>query len=452
MFFAFWRAQRTMPCLALWSGGVTLLGIGTLLITLRDAIPDLVSIVIANTLNVAGAIVVWNGIRLFNARQLQWMAALVAVPLLALSLAYWTYFENELATRIIIVSGTLAIISLVCAYELLRPVPRPLPRMTMVAGAPLVLNGIALAARAVVASMHAPTPSLMTAGAAALFVVPFVGDILTSFGLVMMTAERYIQQRCELEAQLFQSQKMEALGTLAGGVAHDLNNMLVPILVLAKTTAVRLPDGSRERRNLNTILQAGESARDLVSQILAFSRKEAPTLRRFDLAEVVRESLMLLRASLPSTIKIDERIGAVPLLLGDRSKLHQVIANLVTNAAQAIGDRHGTIIVELAAAPGERLPHAPQRAPSSALRLTVSDTGCGMDPRTAARMFDPFFTTKPAGAGTGLGLSVVHGIIDQHGGRIVVDSKVGRGTRFDIYLPADTSVPDGAYRDAVSAA
>jgi signal transduction histidine kinase len=232
---------------------------------------------------------------------------------------------------------------------------------------------------------------------------------------------------------------MEALGTLAGGIAHDLNNVLVPILALSKMTANRLPDGTRERNNLNTILQASERASDLVRQILAFSRKEAPTLQSIDIAQLVRDSLKLLRASVPSTIKIEEKIDAVSPIWGDLGKLHQVITNLVINAAQAIGDRNGTIIVEVAAAAGQRLPHELRPAMRSALRLTVRDTGCGMDQATVARIFDPFFTTKAAGVGTGLGLSVVHGIIEQHGGRISVESKIGLGTRFDLYLPADAA-------------
>lgn len=438
MFFAFWRAHRAMSCLALWAGGATLLGAGTLLVSLRDAIPDFISIIIAYGLSISGAIIVWNGIRVFNGRQPQWTLLVVALPLLTPFLAYWTFVDNELTIRIVIVAGTVAVTSFMCADELLRRGPRPLPPMAMLAGAPLVLDGIVLAGRALSAVLHPPTSGALEAGGSML-VVPLVGRILTSFGFVVMTAERYIEQRRELESHLFQSQKMEALGTLAGGIAHDLNNTLVPILALAKVTANRLPDGSRERNNLNTILQASERASDLVRQILAFSRKEAATLKSIDIAQLVRDSLKLLRASVPPTIKIEERIAAVSPLRGDIGKLHQVITNLVINAVQAIGNRHGVIIVEVAAASGELLPRELRRAAASALRLTVHDNGCGMDQTTAARMFDPFFTTKAAGAGTGLGLSVVHGIIEQHAGHIVVESKLGRGTRFDIYLPADAA-------------
>ena len=440
MLFAFWRVHRSMSWLGFWAVGDALLGVGTFSITLRDAIPDTLSIVAANIANAAGAIVIWNGIRVFNGRRPRWKAPLAALPLFVLALAYLTYVENNLAIRVSLVTGTLAVATSLCAYELFRFAPRPLPRMAFVAGVPLVLDTTALIARAILALTLAPASNLMTAGGSVSLLVPLIGRIMTSFGFVVMTAERYVEQRRELEAQLFQSQKMEALGTLAGGVAHDLNNMLVPILALAKITALRVPEGSRERDNLTTILKASERARDLVSQVLAFSRKQDPMLRPVDLAAVARESLKLLRASLPATISIEDSIAAVPPLLGDPGKLQQVIANLVANAAHAIGDRYGTIALEVAETPGAGSAAWPPRgAAAPALRLTVRDDGCGMDPATAARIFDPFFTTKPAGAGTGLGLSVVHGIIDQHGGRIAVESAVGRGTRFDIYLPADPS-------------
>jgi PAS domain S-box-containing protein len=228
----------------------------------------------------------------------------------------------------------------------------------------------------------------------------------------------------EMERQLLHAQKLEALGTLAGGVAHDLNNTLVPILALTKVTANRLPADSRERRNLLTVMEACERARSLVQRILAFSRKQTSEKHAFDLAATVREALRMLRASLPATVQIVERIADVPSFFGDGSQLHQVMVNLVTNAAQAIDTSMGTITIELRRLNGD-----------GGVHLAVSDTGCGMDDATAARIFEPFFTTKEAGRGTGLGLSLVHGIVSSHGGRIEVSSRVGQGTTFDIYLP-----------------
>jgi PAS domain S-box-containing protein len=245
----------------------------------------------------------------------------------------------------------------------------------------------------------------------------------------LRTAER--RQR----EQLQHSQKLEALGTLAGGVAHDLNNTLVPILALTKIVARRLPEGSRERTSLDTVVQASERARDLVKQILAFSRKEAPTRKSFDLGALVGEALRLLRASVPSTIAIAENIAAAPPLLGDPGQLHQVVTNLVTNAAHAIADKIGTITVEVATAPGEKITEVTKQACGTAIRLSISDTGSGMDEATLARIFEAFFTTKGVGEGTGLGLSMVQGIVGQHGGCIKVASRKGEGTRFDLYLP-----------------
>ncbi|HEX6840648.1 MAG TPA: ATP-binding protein [Stellaceae bacterium] len=436
MFFAFGRAHRAMPCLRLWGLGVTLLGTGTLLIALHGAVPDVFSPVLANTLSMAGTLIVWNGIRVFNGRPPRWALLWAGPALLALALFYWTYVDDNLAVRMPLVTGLLAMCSLLCSNELLRRGPRPLPPMAMVAAAPLMLDAIMMAAKSVSTMLHPPSSDMMMA-AGSLALVPLIGRMLTSFCLIVLTAERYIQQRSELEAQLFASQKMEALGTLAGGVAHDLNNTLVPMLALAKLTGRRLPEGSRERSNLDTILQASERARDLVSQILTFSRRTMPTLQSVDLAQIVRDALKLLRASVPTTIEIEERIAVVPRLMGDAGKLHQLMTNLVTNAAHAIGDRIGKITVEIASAAGDQ-------AAGEAVRLSVSDTGCGMAPAIVTRIFDPFFTTKPAGVGTGLGLSVAHGIVTQHGGRIAVDSAEGHGTRFDVYLPTRGGDADAA--------
>jgi signal transduction histidine kinase len=250
---------------------------------------------------------------------------------------------------------------------------------------------------------------------------PAGGAVLSAFDL---TAQRIAERReREMERRLLHVQKLEALGTLAGGVAHDLNNTLVPILALTKLTANRLPAESRERSNLVTVMEACERARSLVQRILAFSRKQNSEKRAFDLAATVREALRMLRASLPATVQIVERVANVPNFFGDSSQLHQVVVNLVTNAAQAIGTAMGTITVEL------------RQDRDAGLCLAVSDTGCGMDEATAARIFEPFFTTKDVGQGTGLGLSLVHGIVSSHGGRIKVTSRVGEGTSFEVYLP-----------------
>jgi PAS domain S-box-containing protein len=238
----------------------------------------------------------------------------------------------------------------------------------------------------------------------------------------------------ELQRQLLHSQKLEALGTLAGGVAHDLNNTLVPILALSKMAVEALPEGSALRDDILTIFRASERARDLVKQILAFSRRQEAAKQHVDLARVTRDALQMLRATLPTTIQIADQILEVPRVLGDPGEMHQVIINLVTNAGHAIGSNFGKITVRLWGA-AEREPSLAGKA-GSVVCLSVGDTGCGMDQATVDRIFEPFFTTKSVGEGTGLGLSVVHGIVTRHGGRIEVRSSLGEGSEFTVVLPA----------------
>jgi PAS domain S-box-containing protein len=231
-------------------------------------------------------------------------------------------------------------------------------------------------------------------------------------------------KRLVLEEQLHHSQRLEALGTLAGGVAHEINNALVPVLALTKVVAGKLPEDSRERRNLDTVAAAAARTRDLVRQILAFSRKEERRRETFDLAAVTHEALRLMRASLPATIRLDVAVEPVPPLTGDPNQLLQVVVNVVTNAAQAIGDAIGHVAVALR-----------RDADGAHLRLSVTDSGCGMNEMVKARIFEPFFTTRDVGRGAGLGLAVAHGIVREHGGHIEVESAPGDGSRFDIVLP-----------------
>lgn len=253
-------------------------------------------------------------------------------------------------------------------------------------------------------------------------------------------------QRRELEHQLQHSEKLKALGTLAGGIAHDLNNTLLPILALSELLLRETPPDSSTYGDLDTIMQAARRGRDLVRQILAFSRKEDTAKAGVDLGALVRQSLSMLRATMPATINIETTIENVPEILGDAGQLQQVVVNLMTNAAQAIGNEHGTITIGLIAAPpawtGRR------RGDDEWLRLSIADTGCGMDSRTVDRIFEPFFTTKEVGEGTGLGLSVVHGIVTAHGGTIEVQSTPGMGSIFTLVLPipatAEQPLPSSA--------
>ncbi len=240
-------------------------------------------------------------------------------------------------------------------------------------------------------------------------------------------------QRHGLERQLHHAQRIELLGTLAGGIAHDLNNTLVPVVALSKVMLKQHPEASVEHNNLEMIYRSGVQARDLVKQILVFARKETATKRVVELASFIRDALPLLRAAVPSTVAITYTAAmALPPVLADPSQLHQILINLVTNAAQAIGDASGSIAIDLVAATRE---DGIGDGTNAALRLVIRDTGHGMDSPTLARIFEPFFTTKNVGEGTGLGLAVVHGIVGSHGGKIEVQSRTGQGTRFSILLP-----------------
>jgi PAS domain S-box-containing protein len=248
-------------------------------------------------------------------------------------------------------------------------------------------------------------------------------------------------QRDELEVQLRQSQKLEALGTLAGGIAHDLNNALVPVVGLTSVLVESALEGTPEREWLGLIEQGAKRARDLAGRILTFARRSEPRREPIEVGEFVAGALGLLRASLPATIVLDQRITPVPLVSADEGQLHQVLMNLVSNAAHAIGHHLGAITVAV-----ERGPPLESGLPS--VRLSVSDTGCGMDEATRQKIFDPFFTTRAVNEGTGLGLSVAHGIVTSHGGSISVESKLGQGTRFDVLLPVMDEKTAAEKRDA----
>lgn len=252
-----------------------------------------------------------------------------------------------------------------------------------------------------------------------------------------MTAmsSRDLTERKRLEAQLAQTQKMEALGTLAGGIAHDLNNTLVPILVFTKLVMGSLSEASAEREHLLTVIEATKRAKDLVEQILTFSRSETTERTPIDLAHIVGEALKMVRAGTSPTIDLQTDITSDRLpILGNPTQIQQVVMNLCSNAAHAVAGKAGKITVILGAERG-RDDHASDPAQAGYATLSVIDNGVGMNEATRQRIFDPFFTTKGVGEGTGLGLAIVHGVVRAHGGSITVESHVGSGTRFDLSFP-----------------
>ena len=244
-------------------------------------------------------------------------------------------------------------------------------------------------------------------------------------------------ERRQLEDQLRESQKMEAIGQLAGGIAHDFNNILGAIM--GNTELVKsMPAGSREAGEcLDAIHSASRRAADLVKQILAFSRRQEQKRQPLQLHLIVREALKLLRASMPAAIEFRTSVAITPTVLADPTQIHSVTMNLCTNAWHAMQERPGTLTVELAETEvNEAFARVnPDLRPGRYVRLTITDTGCGMSAETLEHIFEPFFTTKPVGEGTGLGLAVVHGIMKNHDGGIVVRSQPGRGTTFALYFP-----------------
>ncbi len=251
--------------------------------------------------------------------------------------------------------------------------------------------------------------------------------------------ERTALDRLKLEDKLRQAQKLEAIGTLAGGIAHDFNNILAGIMGFADLGIKEAADPVATAASFTEILKAGGRARDLTRQILAFSRHREQDRKPLDLETDVRDALRLLRATLPASVEIiTEFETGAPKVLADSVQVHQVITNLVTNAWHAIGDHPGQIRVRLStfSVDADFAHTHPDLRPARYVRLSVCDTGCGMDSDTATRVFEPFFTTKEPGRGTGLGLSVVHGIMKSCDGAISVYSKPGEGTTFLLYFPA----------------
>lgn len=269
--------------------------------------------------------------------------------------------------------------------------------------------------------------------------LPVLGSLIGQF-----VQRRYAeQQRRALQTQLYQSQKLQALGTLAGGIAHEFNNMIAVIIGNASLAAQDAGDNSEVRESLDQITAAAERARALTRRILMFGRTQVDTRASTKLVPLIQDVMRLLRATLPARITLSlEEADDVPSVRADPTQIHQLIVNLCTNSAHAIGNDPGTIRIRLETAAASRVPlSAMQPHYSEYVCISVIDSGCGIDPQVRDRIFEPFFTTKRVGEGAGLGLSVVHSIVQGHEGAIELDSKPGEGTTFRVYLPVAAGTP-----------
>jgi len=246
-----------------------------------------------------------------------------------------------------------------------------------------------------------------------------------------------ITERKILERKLIQSHKMEAIGRLAGGIAHDFNNILMSII--GNTELILMEDENNPfSANLQEILKSGIRARELVKQILTFSRYTEEKKRVINISSVIEESLRLLRATLPATIEIKVKTeGNALTVFADETHIHQIFMNLCTNSAHSMREKGGTVTVDISGfdITSENMSAHDDLSPGPYIRLTVTDTGHGMTRDIIDKIFEPFFTTKPHGEGTGMGLSIVHGIVKNYGGTILVSSEPGKGSIFQVFLP-----------------
>ena len=243
--------------------------------------------------------------------------------------------------------------------------------------------------------------------------------------------------RFELESRLKQAQKMESIGTLAGGIAHDFNNILASVIGYSELALEEAPQGSMLNDNLQEVYTAAKRARDLVRQILTFARKGDEARKPIVLADAADEVTKLIRATIPAIIEVRKRIESTAMIMGNPGQIHQLLLNLCTNAAQAMEETGGILEIRLTeTCCGEPFLFPVPGLPAGRyLKITVSDTGPGIAPEIIGRIFDPYFTTKDIDRGTGMGLALAHSIVESHGGRIAVDSVLGRGSLFTVFLP-----------------
>ncbi|SEA25755.1 Signal transduction histidine kinase [Desulfuromusa kysingii] len=281
-----------------------------------------------------------------------------------------------------------------------------------------------------------------------------VDRLVTSINGLIQRVKDEFTCRKKLEQQLNQAQKMEALGALAGGIAHDFNNILAAMLGYVQLCYNAEEKGSQTHKRLERVMVAGERAKDLIAQILIFSRKAETYTKTLCLADIVNEALELVQASLPDGVTIETHLDSDLRMVGDSSQIHQVLLNLATNSAYELAETGGKIQISLTSCQLQsRQAEILGLDAGGYLRLVFCDDGSGIPAEIQDRIFDPFFTTKETGKGTGMGLAVVHGIVQAHGGRIILSPEVDKGSCFTIYFPQQMGVPESEtpHRDDSSA-
>jgi len=259
-----------------------------------------------------------------------------------------------------------------------------------------------------------------------------------------VAVKRDITDRLELEIKLRQSQKMESIGTLAGGIAHDFNNIMAIIVGNTELALDDVPKWNSAHSSLEEIKKASLRAKDIVKQLLSFSRKTDQKLQPIQIASVIKEALQFLRSTIPTTINIHRDIQTTEeMILADPTQINQIIMNLCINASHAMEQTGGdlTVTVEKVFLDNQLFKDYPDLKSGDHVKIIVSDTGPGIDLEIIDQIFDPYFTTKEVGKGSGMGLAVVHGIVKSHGGAIAVDSSLGKGTKFTMFFPLATEKP-----------
>ncbi len=278
-------------------------------------------------------------------------------------------------------------------------------------------------------------------------------EIIAGRAAAVIERQQMDEAKILLQERLQQAQKMEAIGTLAGGIAHDFNNILMPIMGFAEMSRESVNEGDPLRKNLDQVIDASYRAKELVQQILTFSRQSSQESRPFQIHLVVKEALKLLRATIPTTIKIREDFDRdCGMINADPTQIHQVVMNLCTNAYHAMRQEGGYLTVSLCKAEKLAIDMAQKLKLESGkyIKLQISDTGVGMDKATLDKIFEPYFTTKSQDEGTGLGLSVVHGIIESYKGGITVSSVPGKGTTFQVLFPWIPQKEHSVNQDSIS--